>query len=39
MIGDATPHDKNDQVNQGNIDWEKELEALIKDQVKVFHLK
>lgn len=35
MIGDAVPHEKNDEVNKDKIDWEEELELLIKDQVKV----
>ena len=37
MIGDATPHEKNDEVNKDKIDWEEELELLIKHQVKVFY--
>jgi len=36
MIGDATPHGKDDAVNKDKIDWEEELELLIKQQVKVY---
>jgi len=36
MIGDATPHGKDDQINKEKIDWEEELKLLIKEKVKIY---